>query len=30
MVITFMEKRTKKITDVTVMDHTDELEFKSR
>ena len=30
MVITFMEKMTKKITDVTVMDHTEELEFKSR
>ena len=29
MVITFMEKITNKITDVTVMDHTDELEFKS-
>lgn len=30
MVVTFMEKMTKKITDVTVMDQTDKLEFKSR
>ena len=30
MVVTFMEKMTKKITDVTVMDQTDKLELKSR
>ena len=30
MVVTFMEKMTKKITDVTIMDQTDKLEFKSR
>lgn len=30
MFATFMEKMTRKITDVTVMYHTDELEFKSR